>query len=222
MESSGFDPKLAEELIANQHQEHQDEIRQLLLNTHYLTKDYVISEARRLVKNFVESRDNTKSLGIFVDVYKIGSKHWLIKECADLLPKYVLVKENSNITADEILYLDDVVLTGHQCLGMIDFYSYSNDVTKIDLKIIIVCIHESNELLRGLPDVGGRFKSMNISVGKKLGNFKVSGKFGRQKCNVHMEYKIPNTFCVYERIYSMCRSPPDRSFMIDVEKFYSE
>lgn len=228
MESKGFDSSLVSNFISNEPLEYQDELKLFLLNTHYLTKDYIIQEARKLVDKFVKARDNSKSLGIFVDSGKIGSKHWLIKECSDLLPKYTLVKEKSKVIVDELLYLDDIVITGHQCLGILDSYSYLNNRKNTNLVILVVAIHESNELLKELSYIQKLYKSVEHNFTRVLSKFNVSPKFFEKYCmelqplaNVHMEYKIPDSFCVYSNIYEKCRHPPNRDFMLDVEKFFS-
>lgn len=215
--------------------EHELVLRFVFENTTYVTKENVRVYSEYLLQDWLAKRDATKRLGVLFESDEIGSKHWLYFLFCQLLPdhKKLTTKatqdELDNI--DELLFLEDFSLTGQSLIDDFDQLSYKKSTKHISVQIILA--FAAGYFLREIHGyVGKNFREVNYLAGKVLvqpKNFLLSVAFHRAIGNnelrdmlpFHAEYKIPDSFCTYSTLYEKCRDAPDRSFMKEVELFWS-
>ena len=215
--------------------EEQAALRFVLHNTKYVTKELVRVYAEFLLRQWLASRDSSKRLALLFEPHKIGSKHWLYFLFHHLLPEHKRItldatqEELDDI--DEILFLDDFSITGQSLIGSFDQLSYNKKTKHISVQIILAFSY-NNFLSEMNGFVGRNYAQVKYQVAESLVEPKstlltsafhdaIGNKEERDMIPFHAEYKIPDTFCTYSSLYKKCRAPPDRSFMKQVEAFWS-
>lgn len=210
-------------------------LRFVFHNTKYVTKELVRVYAELLLRQWIASRDPSKRLALIFEANKVGSRHWLYFLFHHLLPEHKRITEYATQeeldTIDEILFLDDFSITGQNLIGTFDQLAFGKKTKHISVQIILAFSY-NNFLGEMNGFVGRSYGGVKYLVAESLTEPKstlltpafhdaINNKEERDLIPFHAEYKIPDRFCTYAALYEQCRAPPDRSFMREVETFWS-
>uniref|UniRef100_A0A6C0BLA8 Phosphoribosyltransferase domain-containing protein n=1 Tax=viral metagenome TaxID=1070528 RepID=A0A6C0BLA8_9ZZZZ len=213
-----------------------DIINLLLDNTRIVTRSEVEANILQLVELWKSQRDN---LDLYVNASprgKIGSEQWLYMLVRKQLPPHRLITRSVKPTdGSEVLFIDDWALSGCNAAGSMENVLYRSGLKDIRCTFIFnVITEQANTLLPALIEESYPNTSLKIyshSTVQPFNDILTSSNITQEEINqfntqtgtdegsyaIISDYKIPNTFGSYPKIYRQIWTV-DRQFIHDLER----
>ncbi len=254
---------MASSIVINEHldRKYAEIISFIKNNSSYTTKDAIITSIRNIIKKVMnerkivmnerkkvmkESNDDTP-LYINLCTTKIGSEQWMYLTIKDLLPEHhvVLVDDNRFILSSlendvDILYVDDMILSGGNCSD-VTYFLFKDQQIKASINYIICssiltdkgATSITNEINTYVPYIKHRYVSGNtcLSLTQAMGKCGVqydstllqdfyrdiSPDTYEEAHLFYTDYKLPSSMSSYPDIYKHMMVV-NRDFMQEVEE----
>ena len=217
----------------------------VLKNTIVAKKENVIKSIRESILIWRQNKTN-KKIYINLSTDKIGSEQWLYLEVKDLLPEHTIIQDEYCKIEDhcEILYIDDICLSGYNaCMNFRDFFKHRS-LKDVHYNFIFYgATNEGYNLIRNYSkEFYSHFKyaCMNTIIIPRMDEIMQDKNITFPETEIkefhkiystelddylhpfYSDYKIPNNYGSYTKLYEEIYTPNRKFMKAIIEKWIKE